>query len=54
MDESAAEIGSTLVDLSGLTLATVGSYDRKALAPAMAPLLRQIDVPTNSAAGHNS
>lgn len=54
MDQSAAEIGSTLVDLSGLTLATVGSYDNAALAPALAPLLRQIDVPTNSVGGHNS
>lgn len=54
MDESAAEIGSTLVDLSGLTLAAVGSYEKRALAPAMAPLLRQIDVPTNSIGGHNS
>lgn len=48
------DIGSTLVDLSGLSLAAVGSCQDEALASAMTPLWRQIDVPTNSVGGHNS
>jgi hypothetical protein len=51
MDES---ITSDLVDLAGLTLATLDSYGDDVLAPATAPLLRQIDNPTNSIGGHNS
>jgi hypothetical protein len=54
MDETVAEITSDLVDLDGLTLAALGSYAEDALAPAITPLLRQIDKPTNSVAGHNS
>ena len=53
MDEATTEITSELVDLTGLTLAMLGSYE-EALAPALAPLLRQIDNPTNSVAGHQS
>jgi hypothetical protein len=54
MDEATTEVTSELVDLTGLTLAALGSYEEEALAPAVAPLLRQIDNPTNSVAGHNS
>jgi hypothetical protein len=54
MDEAATEITSELIDLSGLTLAALDSYGEEALAPAIAPLLRQIDNPTNSIGGHNS
>jgi hypothetical protein len=51
MDES---ITSDLVDLAGLSLVTLDSYEDDVLAPATAPLLRQIDNPTNSVGGHNS
>jgi hypothetical protein len=54
MDEAIAEITSELIDLTGLTLTDLGSYQAEALAPAIAPLLRQIDNPTNSIGGHNS
>jgi hypothetical protein len=54
MDESAAEITSDLVDLASCTLATLDSYGDGVLAPAIEPLLRQIDNPTNSIGGHNS
>lgn len=53
MDESAAEVTSDLVDLGGYSLAMLDSYGDSVLAPAIAPLLRQIDNPTNSV-GHNS
>jgi hypothetical protein len=54
MDEAATEITSELVDLAGLTLAALDSYEEGALALAIAPLLRQIDNPTNSVGDHNS
>jgi hypothetical protein len=54
MDESAAEITSDLLDLAGCSLAELDSYGDSVLAPAIAPLLRQIDNPTNSIGGHNS
>ena len=53
MDDSAAEIISNLVDLRGLTLAELDSYDDSVLAPAIGPLLRQIDNPTISLGGHS-
>jgi hypothetical protein len=54
MDESAGEITSDLVDLNGCSLARLDSYGDSVLAPAIAPLLRQIDNPSNSIGGHNS
>ncbi len=54
MDESAGEITSDLVDLAGCSLAALDSYGDRVLAPAIAPLLRQIDNPTDSIGGHNS
>jgi hypothetical protein len=54
MDASVAEITSDLADLTGVTLAMLDSYDDRVLAPATAPLLRQVDNPTNSVGGHNS
>lgn len=54
MNEAVTEITSELIDLTGLTLAELGSYTQKAITPAIAPLLRQIDNPTNSIGGHNS
>ena len=54
MDDSTTEITSDLVDLSGCSFATLDSYGDSVLAAAVAPLLRQIDNPTNSIGGHNS
>jgi len=54
MDESAAVITSDLADLAGCDLALLDSYGDGVLAPAIAPLLCQIDNPTNSVGGHNS
>jgi hypothetical protein len=54
MEEATPEVTSDLVDLTGLTLAALGSYQEETLAPAVAPLLRQIDNPTNTIGGHNS
>lgn len=52
MDEAVTEITSDLVNLDGLNLAALSSYKEEALAPAIAPLLRQIDNPTNSIGNH--
>jgi len=54
MDESSAEVTSNLVDLRGLTLAALDSYQDAAFASSLAPLLRQVDHPTRSIGGHNS
>ena len=54
MNESEDEIASDLVDLGGLTLAALDSYDDSIFGPSLAPLLRQIDNPTSSVGGHNS
>jgi hypothetical protein len=54
MNESEAEIASDLINLDGLRLAALDSYDNAIFAPALAPLLRQIDNPTSSIGGHNS
>ena len=54
MDEAVAEITSDLVDLAGLSLAALDSYADGVLAPAIAPLLRQIDNPTISVGDHGS
>ncbi len=54
MDESSADVASDLVNLSGLTLAAMDSYQDVAFAPSLAPLLRQVDNPTRSIGGHNS
>jgi hypothetical protein len=54
MDASLAEITSDLADLTGVTLAMLDSYDDRVLATATAPLLWQVDNPTNSVGGHNS
>ena len=54
MDESPVEVASDLVNLSGLTLAALDSYQDAVLAPSLAPLLRQVDNPTRSIGGHNS
>jgi len=54
MDDATTEITSDLVDLSGCSFATLDSYRDSVLAAAVAPLLRQIDNPMNSVAGHGS
>jgi hypothetical protein len=54
MDASVAELTSDLADLTGVTLAMLDSFDDQVLAPATAPLLWQVDNPTNSVGGHNS
>jgi hypothetical protein len=54
MPESAEVVTSDLVDLNRFTLASLDSYRDAALAPALAPLLRQIDTPISSVGGHNS
>ena len=54
MDGSVAEVVSDLVNLDGLTLAALESYEDAIFASALAPLLRQIDNPTSSIGGHNS
>jgi hypothetical protein len=54
MDQTTTVITSDLVNLDGLTLAELSSYDETALAATLAPLLRQIDDPTSSVGGHNS
>ncbi|HVV24767.1 MAG TPA: hypothetical protein VHF06_35380 [Pseudonocardiaceae bacterium] len=54
MDERAAEMTSDLVDLDGMSLAALDSYNRDVLTQAAEHLLRQIDNPTTSVAGHSS
>lgn len=54
MDESVVEVASDLINLDGLTLAALESYEDAMFATALAPLLRQIDNPTSSIGGHNS
>ena len=54
MEEVQSEITSDLVDLDGFTLAALRSYQAEALARAIAPLLHQIDNPTNSVGDHES
>jgi hypothetical protein len=54
MNESVVEVASDLVDLDQLTLAELDSYPDAVLAAALAPLLRQIDMPMSSVGGHNS
>lgn len=54
MDESVAEIGSDLVNLAGVTLEALASYDGKVLDAALEPILNQIDDPNTSIGGHNS
>ena len=54
MDESSVELASDLVDLDGLTLAALDSYQEAVFAPSLLPLLRQVDHPTRSIGGHNS
>jgi hypothetical protein len=54
MDESVAEIASDLVNLDGLSLAAMDSYEDAIFTSALAPLLGQIEDPTSSVAGHNS
>jgi hypothetical protein len=54
MDESVAEIGSDLVNLAGVTLEALDSYEGSVLDAALKPLLRQIDDPKSSIGGHDS
>lgn len=54
MDESSGEVTSKLVDLRGLTLAALDSYQDAAFASSLDPLMHQIDHPTRSIGGHNS
>jgi hypothetical protein len=54
MGESPADITSDLVNLDGLSLAVLDSYEDAVLAPSLVPLLRQVDSPTRSIGGHNS
>jgi hypothetical protein len=54
MGESPADVTSGLVNLDGLSLAALDSYEDAVLAPSLVPLLRQVDRPTRSIGGHNS
>ena len=54
MAEPAAGIQSDLVDLTGVTLDDLGSFDDGTLASALRPLLAQIDTPGSSIGGHDS
>jgi hypothetical protein len=54
MEKSELEVDSNLVNLDGLTLAALDSYEDAIFAPALVPLLRQVDNPTSSSGEHNS
>lgn len=50
---NAGEVVSQLVDLTGVLLDELPTYDRATLAPTMEKLLRRVDDPDSITSGYN-